>query len=116
MSFAEYDDEYLGSPDYSVGTTGEPTPWATGLLVAAACAVYCSLLLVGLWALVADIAPWTSGSRWIGVVVAVLVAGGLGWTLWALRDRPVWRWIVWGALIGFLAGVGSSVALAVLNP
>ena len=48
--------------------------------------------------------------------ITLIVAGGLGWTLWALRDRPVWRWIVWGALIGFLAGVGSSVALAVLNP
>lgn len=104
---------HVSGPTVGYGT-GEPTPWVTGLFVATTCALYCSLLLVGLSTLVADILPW-SAARWIGVVVTMLVACGLGWTLWAVRDRPVWRWIVWGSLIGFLAGVGSSVALAALN-
>ena len=116
MSFAEFDNAPVSALSSARVDRREPTPWASGLFVATTCAIYCSLLLVGLYTLVADITPWSVAARWIGVAVAVLVAGGLGWTLWPLRDRPVWRWIVWGSMIGFLAGVGSSIALALLNP
>ncbi|MGV9824016.1 MULTISPECIES: DUF2537 domain-containing protein [unclassified Gordonia (in: high G+C Gram-positive bacteria)] len=94
---------------------GEPTPWATGLTVGTFCALFGALLLVGLYSLIAAMIPQPTLARWVGVAAALFVAGGLGWTLWAMRDRPVWRWIVWGALIGFLAGVGSSVALLALG-
>lgn len=87
----------------------EPTPWALGLIVAVASSVFAALLLIGVYGLIGGIRPW------LGVLAVFVVAGGIGWTLWDLRDRPVWRWLVWGAMIGFLAGVGSAVALAILG-
>ena len=113
MSLAEFDTAHASTAGLY---RREPTPWVSGLFVATTCAIYCSLLLVGLYTLVADITPWSVAARWIGVAVAMLVAGGLGWTLWPLRDRPVSRRIVWGSLIPPLAGGGPSIALALLNP
>ena len=83
----------------------EPTPWGYGAIVPVICAVFATLVLLGLYELIAG------AQRWLGVLAVVVVAGGLGWTLWELRVRPVWRWIVWGLLLGMLAGFASSVAL-----
>ncbi|MCH5643179.1 MULTISPECIES: DUF2537 domain-containing protein [unclassified Gordonia (in: high G+C Gram-positive bacteria)] len=83
----------------------EPTPWLFGLIVAVACAVFATLVLIGLYDLVGN------AQRWLGLVAVAVVAGGLGWTLWELRFRAVLRWIVWGLLLGMLAGAASSVAL-----
>ena len=88
---------------------GESTPWALGLMVTAIFAVFATLLVVGVYSLIAAI------NRGLGVGAVVVVCGGLGWTLWDLQDRPVWRWIVWGSLIGLLAGFGSSLALMALG-
>ncbi|GAA1481318.1 DUF2537 domain-containing protein [Gordonia sinesedis] len=87
----------------------EPTPWALGLIVTCASALFAAFLLIGVYGLIGGIKPW------LGVLAVVIVAGGIGWTLWDLRDRPVWRWLVWGALVGFLAGIGSSIALLALG-
>ncbi|MFT4044297.1 MAG: DUF2537 domain-containing protein [Gordonia sp. (in: high G+C Gram-positive bacteria)] len=103
------------SESHAEPQSDEPTPWVSGLIVAAFCIVFAALLLVGLYSLVTAIIPGGLLGRGVGVGATVVVAGGLGWTLWTMRFRPVWRWIVWGALIGFLAGVTSSVALLVLG-
>lgn len=87
----------------------EPTPWALGLFVTAACALFWTFVLVGVYELIG------AALAWLGVLAVAVVCLGLGWTLWDLRDRPVWRWIVWGSVIGLLAGLGSSIALSALG-
>ncbi|WP_051989695.1 DUF2537 domain-containing protein [Gordonia soli] len=89
--------------------SGEPTPWVTGLMVSAIFAVFIAFLLVGVYELVGQLA------QWVGVGAVGIVCIGVGWTLWDLRDRPVWRWIVWGTMIGLLAGIGSSIALLTMG-
>ncbi|MGV9710940.1 DUF2537 domain-containing protein [Gordonia sp. NPDC003424] len=87
----------------------EPTPWALGLFVTAVFALFWTFVLVGVYELIGGV------EHWLGVIAAAVVCIGLGWTLWDLRDRPVWRWIVWGSVIGLLAGLGSSIALLALG-
>lgn len=87
----------------------EPTPWVLGLLVTLISAVFATLLLVGVYELIGSLVTW------LGLAAVLVVALGMGWTLWDLRERPVWRWIVWGALIGLLAGLGSSIVLLALG-
>jgi len=87
----------------------EPTPWGLGSIVAVICALFGAFVLVGIYELIGNI------QRFLGLAAVVVVAGGLGWTLWEFRHRRVWRWIVWGLLTGFLAGVASSVALLVIG-
>ncbi|MED5800015.1 DUF2537 domain-containing protein [Gordonia sp. Z-3] len=87
----------------------EPTPWVLGLLVTLISAVFATLLLVGVYELIGSLVTW------LGLAAVLVVALGMGWTLWDLRARPVWRWIVWGALIGLLAGLGSSIVLLALG-
>lgn len=86
-------------------TAGEPTPWGLGLLVTVACAAFAACVLVGVDQLLGRIV-W-----WLGPIAAAIVAMGVGWPLWDLRERPVWRWIAWGTYIGLLAGVGSAISL-----
>lgn len=40
----------------------------------------------------------------LAVVVNVVVAAGVAPTLWQWRQVPVWRWVVYGAVAGVLAG------------
>lgn len=87
----------------------EPTPWALGMIVGVACALFAAFVLVGVYLLIGEIL------RFLGIAAVLVVAGGLGWTLWEFRTRPVWRWVVWGLLLGFLAGVASSIALLALG-
>ncbi|WP_279105153.1 DUF2537 domain-containing protein, partial [Gordonia paraffinivorans] len=84
-------------------------PWGLGSIVAVICALFGAFVLVGIYELIGNI------QRFLGLAAVVVVAGGLGWTLWEFRHRRVWRWIVWGLLTGFLAGVASSVALLVIG-
>ncbi|AFR47799.1 MULTISPECIES: DUF2537 domain-containing protein [Gordonia] len=88
---------------------GEPTPWVLGIIVGASCALFAAFVLVGVYQLIGGILPF------LGIAAVLVVAGGLGWTLWEFRARPVWRWVVWGLLLGFLAGVASSIALLALG-
>ena len=84
---------------------GEPTPWALGLIVTTVLAVFNAGLLVGINELIGDI-RW-----WFGWLAMAIVAVGIAWTLWDLRMRPVWRWLVAGSYIGLLAGLGSGIVL-----
>ena len=80
-----------------------------GLIVGASCALFAAFVLVGVYLLIGEIL------RFLGIAAVLVVAGGLGWTLWEFRARPVWRWVVWGLLLGFLAGVASSIALLAMG-
>lgn len=87
----------------------EPTPWVLGIIVSAVTVVFGAALLVGVYSLLG------SFTRWAGLIGALVVGPAICWALWEYRFRPVWRWIVWGALTGLLAGVGSSIALFALG-
>lgn len=87
----------------------EPTPWTLGLLVSAVAVAFCSLVTVGVYSLAESLA------HGVGLVAIFVLAPASAWTLWDFRFRPVWRWIVWGALTGLLAGVGSGIALFAMS-
>ena len=89
----------------SVAPPPEPTPWALGLLVATALALFSACLLVGINDLIGGI-RW-----WLGWIATAVVAVGIAWTLCDLRLRPVWRWLVAGSYVGLLAGLGAGVVL-----
>ena len=93
---------WVGDDRYAVA---EPTPWALGLIVTTVLAVFNAGLLVGINELIGDI-RW-----WLGWLAMAIVGVGIAWTLWDLRMRPVWRWLVAGSYIGLLAGLGSGIVL-----
>lgn len=73
---------------------GEPTPWATGLVVSALVAVLAAVAVFGLSTGLAGI------SRWLAVLGNLLVAAGLAPSLWFARSLPVWRWVAFGTAAG----------------
>lgn len=73
----------------------EPTPWSTGLVVAAFAAV---VAVVAMLALATTLATETSG--WLAVVAALVVTAGLAPSLWLARRLPVLRWLVLGTAVG----------------
>jgi hypothetical protein len=73
---------------------GEPTPWATGLTLAALVA---GLVLLANLALAA---PLITGLGVFGLVVDVAVVAGLVPALWLNRRAPTWRWAVYGTFAG----------------
>jgi hypothetical protein len=83
---------------------GEPTPWATGLVLAAFSAL---VVAVAVWVLSAGLADRPI----VAVAVNVLVAAGLAPAMWLSRDLPVLRWIAAGALVGIVAGWVSALLL-----
>jgi hypothetical protein len=86
-----------------------PTPWATGLVVAAFVAVFVTLADVVLCRAFAE----AFGLLWIPA--NLLVGAGLAPSLWLLRRTPLWRWPALGATVGL--GVSWLVLLlAMLGP
>jgi hypothetical protein len=74
----------------------QPTPWATGLVVAAFFAVLAAVADIALSQALAE----AFGLLW---VPANLVAGaGLAPSLWLLRDVPFWRWTAFGTAVGLV--------------
>lgn len=80
-----------------------PTPWATGLTLAAFVAVVVALSDVVLSRAFADVL----GLWWIPA--DLLVALGLAPSLWLVRHVPVWRWLGLGGAAGL--GVAWIVLL-----
>ncbi len=73
---------------------GEPTPWATGLALAALVA---GLVLLANLALAA---PLIAGLGVFGLIVDLAVVAGLVPALWLNRHVPTWRWAVYGTFAG----------------
>ena len=80
-----------------------PTPWATGLFIAAFVAVFLTLADVTLCRAFAE----AFGVLWIPA--NLLVCAGLAPSLWLLRRTPLWRWLALGATVGL--GVAWVVLL-----
>lgn len=87
-----------GSPRVFRRTPGEPTPWATGLTVAAFIA---AVVLIGMLALMSTLAEATTG--WLALAAAVVVTAGLAPSLWLGRRVPILRWVCFGAVAGLAA-------------
>ena len=74
-----------------------PTPWATGLVVAAFVAVFVTLADVVLCRAFAE----AFGLLWIPA--NLLVTMGTAPSLWMAREVPFWRWPALGAAVGLVA-------------
>jgi len=75
---------------------GEPTPWATGLIVSAMAA---TVVGVALLTLSQDLA---SNGDWLVVLANLLVAAGLAPSIWLGRATPIWRWVAYGTAAGIV--------------
>ncbi len=84
--------------------SAEPTPWATGLPLAAFAAV---LAGVAVWVLSAGLADRPI----LAVVLNLLVAGGLAPAMWLCRHLPVLRWFAAGAAVGVVVGWVAALAM-----
>lgn len=84
--------------------SAEPTPWATGLPLAAFAAV---LTGVAVWVLSAGLADRPV----LAVVLNLLVAGGLAPAMWLSRKLPVLRWFAGGAAVGVVAGWIAALSM-----
>lgn len=85
----------------------EPTPWASGLTLAALVAGL--VLLVNLTLAV----PMVAGLGLVGLLIDLVVAAGLVPALWLNRYVPTWRWVVWGAFAGMGVAVLPLLVVAV---
>lgn len=90
-------------------SAAEPTPWATGITVAAfVCAVVLAAV-VTLTAGLADVDPL------LAIVGNLAVAAGLAPSVWLSRHTPVWRWVAYGVAAGVLLAWGALL-LGALGP
>ena len=81
----------------------EPTPWATGLVVAAFSAVVVLVAIVSLAGTLAETSPL------LALGANVVVTAGLLPSVWLARAVRTWRWVA----LGVAVGIGLSwVALA----
>lgn len=76
----------------------EPTPWGTGLLVAA----YAFTLVV--FAISTLAATLNENSPLLAIGAIVVVSGGLLPSVWLARAVPIWRWVALGVGAGIAAG------------
>jgi hypothetical protein len=84
----------------------EPTPWGTGLTLAA--------LVAGL-VLLANLTlalPMVAGLGLVGLLIDLVVVAGLVPALWLNRRVLMWRWAVWGAFAGMGVAVLPLLAVA----
>ena len=84
----------------------DPTPWGTGLTVAAFVAAVVAAAIVVLSLGMARVNPVVS------IGLNLVAVGGLAPTLWDWRKMPVRRWFVLGAAVG--VPVGWTVTLALI--
>lgn len=76
----------------------EPTPWGTGLLVAA---FAFTLVVFAVGTLAATL---NENSTLLAVGAHVVVTGGLLPSVWLTRTVPIWRWVAYGVAGGIAAG------------
>jgi uncharacterized protein DUF2537 len=85
----------------------EPTPWATGLIVAGFVA---AVMITAMLALVGALAEEVSG--WLVVVAALVVTAGLAPSLYLARRLPIIRWVALGAAGGIVLSWFGVLAIA----
>ncbi len=85
--------------------TKEPTPWATGLTVAAFVAAVTGAAVVVLSMGLVRVHPL------LAVGLNFVAVGGLAPTVWGWRTVPVVRWLALGAGVGVAAAWASLLAL-----
>ena len=78
-------------------TPPEPTPWGTGLTVAAFVAAVLAAVLIVLGIGLMRVNPL------LAIGLNLVAVGGLAPTVWGWRKAPVWRWFVLGAVVGVAA-------------
>ena len=88
--------ESVGGPQLAPEPAG-PTPWATGLAVAAFFAV-----AVGIGDVVLS-RSFGAVFGWLWVPANLLVTLGIAPTLWLARRTPFWRWLALGTAAGLAA-------------
>ncbi|GGP34740.1 DUF2537 domain-containing protein [Saccharothrix coeruleofusca] len=86
--------EAAAEPATQAPPPGEPTPWGTGLTVAAFTAAVVTFTVVTLSVGLGE----TSG--WLALLANVLVVGGIAPSVWLARTVPVWRWVAYGVMAG----------------
>lgn len=86
--------------------TNEPTPWATGLAVAAFVATVVGTAFVVLSLGLISVHPLLAAG------LNIVAVGGLAPTVWSWRRTPVLRWFVLGAGVGVAGAWLVLVALA----
>ncbi|PRX50223.1 uncharacterized protein DUF2537 [Prauserella shujinwangii] len=74
-----------------------PTPWGTGLVVAAFIG---AVVAIAMLALARTLAEETTG--WLAFGATVVVTAGLAPSLWLARKLPIVRWVVLGAAGGLV--------------
>ena len=86
-----------------------PTPWGSGLLIAAFVAVFLTIADVALCR------GFAEAFGWLWIPANLLVGVGLAPSLWLLRRIPLWRWPALGAAVGLTAS-WVVLVLAMLGP
>ncbi|BBZ31793.1 DUF2537 domain-containing protein [Mycolicibacterium confluentis] len=84
----------------------EPTPWGTGLTVAAFTAAVVGALIVVLGLGLIRVHPL------LAVGLNLVAVGGLAPTVWGWRRLPVARWFVLGSGVGVAGGWVVLLAMA----
>lgn len=74
------------------------TPWFTGVSLAVFTAAFVTVATIAFASELAKI------NVALAVLLSVTVAAGLSPTLWRMRGRPIWRWVVYGTMVGIPAG------------
>lgn len=87
-------------------TPPEPTPWGTGLTVAAFVAAVLAAVLIVLGIGLMRVNPL------LAIGLNLVAVGGLAPTVWGWRKAQVWRWFVLGAVVGVAAAWLGLLALA----
>lgn len=91
------------------GAPDEPTPWGTGLTVAAFAAALVVVALVVVSLGLAEV------SVLLAVFVNLVVAGGFAPSVWLGRRLPVWRWVALGTALGVVLA-WIALALSAIGP
>jgi hypothetical protein len=88
-------------------TEDATTPWGTGLTVAAFVAAVTAGAIVVLSLGLTRVHPM------LAVGLNLVAVGGLAPTVWGWRNRPVWRWFVFGSAVGVAAGWLALLGMAI---
>jgi Protein of unknown function (DUF2537) len=74
----------------------EPTPWSTGLTLAAITAILVLVIVVALSLALGG------ASRWLALAANLVIGIGLAPSVWLGRRALVWRWVAYGVVAGII--------------